>query len=481
MRYFFRYTMVSVKHQILENHLRMRRRWLLVRISIYLATATLVATLNIAYAGLVAPWSYPERQARRYADTGLFHPDSQHISNRLYRHIHVRTASDGNEYGFQNLDPLLWRETKYLLTGASAAEALQLLDQFLEAHAEQQIWDPARRAILQRALWAVFDWAAPQPAYNYKAERLELMTRLAQVIRRLALNPGEIDALPDTYERAIRAEEFPSEYEPAQPNRPFLPPDFLDSNGSWVCIGASDGELAAPAHNREFSGRSAFLIFMRLPEGRQATLDYLKRLADLRIPLMIVAQVDGQAFFDWNPEVPHFPVGTELALVRKMVLPDHQGNLVLTPITESIQIRHYREIPPGVSRDHAESRRSQGVTEIRLDRARLFEGRGSGLRGVAAQDKEFTVFMSHGIDPFERGRIMFQPWPTFETCTGCHIGPGVQSMMSFSFRNVPARNPRLAETTPAREAEKVIAWKLMQDNWTELMRLWNVNSARAIR
>jgi hypothetical protein len=56
----------------------------------------------------------------------------------------------------------------------------------------------------------------------------------------------------------------------------------------------------------------------------------------------------------WNPQVPQFPVGTEFDLVRKMVLPDREGRLRLTPVTESVQIRHHTDIPnvdPMASRD----------------------------------------------------------------------------------------------------------------------------------
>jgi hypothetical protein len=46
---------------------------------------------------------------------GPYNPDPNHIWNRVHRVLHVRVAGDGREYGLDELDPLLWLETDYLL------------------------------------------------------------------------------------------------------------------------------------------------------------------------------------------------------------------------------------------------------------------------------------------------------------------------------------------------------------------------------
>jgi hypothetical protein len=60
--------------------------------------------------------------------------------------------------------------------------------------------------------------------------------------------------------------------------------------------------------------------------------------------------------------------------------------------------------------------------------------------------------MIQGLDAFEDKRMRAQHVSSFAACTGCHLGPGLQSMMSFSFRGNPGEglvlSPRLAETTP---------------------------------
>jgi len=418
------------------------------------------------------------QNARQPSDTqadraGLFQLDPQNISNRLYRQVHVRTAKNGKEYGFDELDPLLWSQTKYLLSGPSHAQVLRLLDEYSRAPAEQQLRDPVKKAILARELWAVFDWAAPQPGqeYNWRQDRSrrEITSRLVPVIRRLALNPDEIAALPDTYQRAIQNKEFAAEFDSAQPDRPFLPPDLFNPRGPWVCIGIPGKDPIAPSHEQTFS-RSVFLVFMRLPGGREAAVAYLKQLAE-------------------SHSSQKLPAGAEFALVRRMMLPNDRGSLVVTPVIESIQLRHYRETAPDDSpvnsSDHKFARRSQSVFEFKLDRAGLFSAEHSGLRSVNSTDPGFILFMSMGFDPFEDLQAVEKYPPVLSFCTRCHSGPGLQSVLSLTQRWNPATNQPLklglAETTPAAEADKVIARKQTQDDWKLLLQLWNAGSTETAR
>ena len=421
---------------------------------------------------------------------GLFDSDPRHVSNQLYRQLHVRMGLDGKEHGFDALDPLLWRETNYLLDGNSHARALALANEFLRTHAERQISDPAKRAILQRDLWAVFDWAdqLDQADLPHQVERHELMAALAPIIRRLALTPEQLAALPDTYADALKNHEFPEKYNPATTDQAFLPPDLFDPRGPWVCLGAPNHDLAAPLHDSSFSARSVFFVFARLPGGRNATLAYFKQLGDLNVPLFVSMQEPGwpKPIDVWNQQVLQFPAGTEFALVRKMVLPDRGGSLHLTPITESVQIRHYTDIPkvsPMASRDVALAQRFQEVSEVQLSRTLLFSEHHSGLRGVTASDDDSFVIlpaMSQGADDFEDPHIPKRHFSPLVACKGCHLGPGIQSMMSFSFRGNPSEgpvfSPHLEETTPNKEARKILEWAQMQERWRNFLRLWSAES-----
>jgi hypothetical protein len=236
-----------------------------------------------------------------------------------------------------------------------------------------------------------------------------------------------------------------------------------------------------------FPARSIFFVFARLPGGRTATLTYFKQLAEMKLSLFVRMQEPGwpQPMDVWNPKVPQFPVGTEFALVRKLVLPDRDGHLRLTPVTESVQIRHYTDIPnvdPMASRDVALAQRFQSPSEIDLSRVLLFSEHHSGLRAVTATEDHFLIFpaMSQGFDAFEEKHMRMQAVSPFVECKGCHLGPGMQSMMSFSFRATPnegpSLSPRLAETTTRKESEKVMEWAQKQEKWKDLLRLWSSDS-----
>src|SRR5271155_5251147 len=88
----------------------------------------------------------------------IYASDPDHAWNRLFRLFYVRHARDGREYGGDELDPYLWWQTKYLLSGSSNDQALKLLDEFLREHSERLVTDPLKRALFQRDLLAVYDW-----------------------------------------------------------------------------------------------------------------------------------------------------------------------------------------------------------------------------------------------------------------------------------------------------------------------------------
>jgi len=104
--------------------------------------------------------------------------------------------------------------------------------------------------------------------------------------------------------------------------------------------------------------------------------------------------------------------------------------------------------------------RFQGPSEIDLSRLLLFSGQHSGLRGVKASDEPFLIFpaMAQGVDQVEERRGRMRANSPFVVCTGCHLGPGIQSMMSFSFRGNPNEgpvlSPRLAEPHRPRRPRK---------------------------
>jgi len=409
---------------------------------------TLIGTLLLVSCWLALPDSFraSSRADASEAAVTIYDPNPEHLWNRLHAAIFVRPDIPTTAEVSDALDPPLWLNTRYLLAQPSHDRILRLLDEFLQTHGERLIRDPVKRAILQRDLWAVFDWSItrePDQQHSgelaYEKERMELQSRLSEVMRRVALTPAEIRSLPSNYAQAVSAGQYGKDYDPDHPDRPFLPPNLLDPRGPWVQIlpNEAGGEPVAGEHTAQFS-RSSFLVFMRLPGGRKATFDYLQTLWNFPQPWIPRPDDPRHGQIVENPDLPQFPAGTMVALVRQMILPDNQGNLAPTPITESVQFRVYRSIRAASaagatfpSSDEGAIRATgQDFYEFTMTRALLFAGK--GLKALGPDEKEFTMFQAFGAD--EGSRVQYVPLekypPVLKTCFECHRGQGINSVNS---------------------------------------------------
>jgi hypothetical protein len=412
----------------------------------------------------------------------VYDSNPSHIWNRLHATLLIREDLAGANHVTDSLDPLFWSTTQYLLAAPSHQRALSVLDEFLQTHAENLIHDPVKQAIMQRDVWAVFDWSVerqgPQREPGYEWEKRELQIRLAEVLRRLALTPEQIESLPDNYAQAVASGEFPKEYDPAHRDRAFLPQDLFEQHGPWVAIlNGGYSEPVATAHVFAFSGRSRFLVFVRLPGGRKATLSYLQTLWNFPQPW--VQRRDGAPDQTVeNPDLPQFPVGTQVALVRQMMLFDSQGNLVPAPITESVQIRVYRLIPAR----HRDIHEEQDFYEIRFSRPLLFANKAGGLRAIGPDEKEFPIFQAHGPDEFAASTDQYTPLEKYprilEQCTSCHSHPGINSLNTR--RKLLKPNFLQLDSPsayPARwwENDGTAYWKQNRYDWGLLNGYWNAS------
>jgi hypothetical protein len=405
----------------------------------------------------------------------IYASDLDHIWNRLFRLFYVRHARDGEHYGGNELDPYLWWQTKYLLSGSSHHEAVMLLDEFLGQHSERLITDPVRRALFQRDLLAVYDWLS-SPLGEQTQGRSDLQKRVAEIIRRLAVGEDQVRKLPDNYEDAVRAHAFATTYDPADPQRLFLPADLFDPKGQWVCLGEEHGRPVASDHLEFFDGRSIFLVFFQVPGGREKTLEYLAQLRDVPktwganpdlLPYLRDGQADLAGLIPY-PEPPQFPIGTRMALVRQIVLIGSDGNPMRTHLTESVQMRVYRAIhfDLGGTGTH-----SQDFFEFRMSREGLLSGHAGGLRAVVPGEKEFLFFRAHGNDVFESEgeKPESEEGIVLRTCSSCHEFAGTHSFISYSRHRFGAgvgTPPRLIESNPDREAAVQTAWIVEQHRLT---------------
>jgi len=456
-----------------------------------------------------------ESPEKTSSERSLYHADPRHVWNRLHEALFVRVGPDGIVYGQDRLEPLLWSDSKHLLEERSHNRAVAVLKEFLDNNGAKLIEDPLKRALLQRDLWLVFNWLEEGDHRGYGERRLKaevaravqerLRHPLAAVIGRLALSPKEIRDLPNNYAAAIASGEFARRFDPERPAKPYLPPDLFAADGPWVCVGRTDGRTA-PGHLADHNPftNSVFLVFLRLPAGRAATVDYLKQLLSFDQPLLVKAEGTGSPFLKFlpNPQLPQFPKDTELALVRRALLINSSHRVVASPLTESVQLRVlHGEVPAitaevfkgtTVSGGLSERRRRVGswhsFHEFRLSRSQLFAGRAGGLHvvGVGPDERDFkTGFSAHTWDEFEQPLRPDQSFREMtrriiKNCSVCHSMPGVYSFNSFKadFRFAMERNDGdkdrplpLAEMPVSDVAGAAIKWKESRPNWTALRKL----------
>ena len=423
------------------------------------------------------PAAIPERFVVSDAPPLLYAPDPEHLWNRIDRHFRIRAASDGTLHGADAVDPLLWRQTRYLLEGESHAVALKLLDEFLATAGERLVTDAMRRALLQRDLWAVFDWSISH-FESHAAARGELARRLGPVIRRLGLTREQLPLLAydlgkagpkmlDTYAAAVKAARFPTHYDPADRQRAFLPPDLLVEDGPWVPI---HGGTPLAQHSDEMS-RSWFGAFLKLPGGRAATLAYLRMLWDAPQPFVVdpVGSFGGETRTMIAPALRVVPPGTQVALVRRMLMVDAQGVIRFSNIVESLQIRVFRATEPLPQHlRNSGSANDQDFFEFVLDRAALVSDPAAALHAVTPAEKAFLTFSSKGIDPFERGTVP-RPGSPLETCRSCHGEAGLASILSarrlFKPYTFADRSGTAADWSAA-------FWKTQRADWGYLRAVW---------
>lgn len=369
------------------------------------------------------------------------------VWDQLFTHLYSRTDENGNRYGPATLDPPLWLNSRYLLEGESYERAIDYLDLTLGTDARHM--NPLQQALLQRDLWAIFDWVtlrANDPSVNQDKVH-NLQSRLAQAIKRLALSASQIETLPENYIDAIRSHKFPSEFVSSNPETAYLTQGLLSSDERWLNITREDGPTAVThTETHNFDGRSILHVFLHIPPDARSTRSFFNQLYE--------PGSSGQ---------PLFPDGTQLALVRQMLHINEQGEIVPTPITESVQLRYF------------EWGTGQHFYQFTLNRAALFAGDAGGLQPVLPDETVFPIFGKPGDDPFEH-TVETHPVATLEFCTACHHGTDASTFLSYSRRNFALSNeqsPLLYVTDADNEIQATIQWKQQQENWHILQQHWH--------
>ncbi len=413
--------------------------------------------MRVALCSLILALACVTAQAAE-PSVAIYDADPEHLWNRLYRAIAVRTEA-GVEFGADNAVP-------FNEDFDDADNVITVLDEFLSSRGEARSPSDLRRALLLHDVWAAFDLAAG-------GEHKVLQRRLASVIGRLAMKDHAIAGLQDNYAEAVESGKFARDFDPARPGRAFLPLDLLDSDGPWVQIGESGLPLVAPVHVGTVSGRSAFMVFIRCPGGRKATLSYLETLNLHRTPWVVQpAEIGtthpGNRKVRWDPlrvdpATPQFPEGTVVALVRRMAVINDSIEPVLTPITQTVQFRVFTRIAAG--RQAYPFADSQLAFEVVMRRRELLAARAGGLQPVAPDEKEYQRIVQFHDSRAERlrGRVVLS------TCRICHDSNGIFSIRTYLGgvgAGHRAGNPQLLPADRSDyQGRATVAWKKQQFDW----------------
>jgi len=392
----------------------------------------------------------------------------------MFREAKVANALAGpvNQDGFA---PPLWGNSSYLIKNESGRRFREALAAFAALSDAQIANYPAlNRAILQHQLWAVFDWSAHAgKRESFERSALEVMQRsLGSLIRRVALSAEEIQSLPDLVKNTSDSDAYPEGADPSAPLQPFFPKTIGSKESSWVCI--SGAALRSKFHDMHEQWRSAFQIYIRLPGEREETLRYLKELNEFRDPWVTekpetillnrtrphggINNVDLYV----NPNTPQFPNGTQVAMLEQWLLIRDDGQLVVSPLIASVQLREYLDLLTSKS----SSQGKQGVAEFHLQARDLMKGN----LALVPLTHEQSYFRAGGIasDPYEPSQNRRHGMgPRLKTCIECHSGWGIHSVNSRAqlFDVVSLEPPRLLERSPEETAHFTIEAKKNDFNW----------------
>ncbi len=291
----------------------------------------------------------------------LYDADPQHLWNRLFaaiaiRHSNLPSKRGGTPVarieGGDKIEFLAWPGTAYWDEPETVSRLERLLDEFLNQKGEQLSTVPLKRVMLQRDLWAAFDYLISQNIarrgdLETRRRRTELCRRFARVMRALALPAETLAKLPDNYALALQSGRFAATHE-FDPRRDYLPPRLLTDADEWPELDFHQPKLHEDIerrfvflHTRAFRGRSYFRFFYRFPEGRRQLEDYLKQVDAVGVDWRTAGQ---NGFINLKPDLPQIPAGTEVSLVQFLIALDTNLKPVPTKLVESVRVNVYKSV-----------------------------------------------------------------------------------------------------------------------------------------
>jgi hypothetical protein len=302
-----------------------------------------------------------------------------------------------------------------------------------EAFADTRPRTPVARVLMQADLWAVFDRLTPGDPR---------LAPLARMIAKLALSRGEIAALPDQYALARRSLDLP---------------DLFSPGSAWHEIVWFDHRM----HDRDVGFRQATRVFLRAdgavahPRG---LFDQLRHIAAFMEPPHSRSHEGGVHALERI---------SGAALAMQLLTIDTGGDIVPTPLFQTVQIRSFPAGPDGrkttVAMEHELSRAGARTLE-RTGGMRTFRGTDPAYVPAAGNDYGFA---SPQLSPVREPIL-----GTLDTrCAACH-GRG-SHLFTFSVHAKEMAPVRVLPQPNADRARYVVEQKKTREDYKRLRALFD--------
>ncbi len=393
----------------------------------------------------------------------------------LYDVIMTRYGPDGKAYGSNESSPSIFKESEFPFDDRTYRKLNAALDEFAALSQEKiEAYSDIQRALMQRHLWHVFDatipfrWIADRSGeyiwgMSHADRRAAVRPKVALRIKRLALTKAQILALPDTRAVTVESGSFTRHHDSEDAFKPFLAADLYSKESSWVGIDFGE-DPPAPFHQNKLRFRSAFLTFMRLPGGRVATLDYVKK----------GSRQKGDA--------KQFSVGTQFALIEQAFLISDEAEMILSPLIVSISLRAYLNVERSASKSGREP--TQSVAEFVMQPRQLMRG-DAVMKAFGPSEIRFAAgdvdIHGEAVEPFEDVPDVFfredqndmLRKPRLKLCMSCHKSRGRRGVMGGSISDVK-------ESSVKEIVNVTLAHKRDHETWKALSKLWQAESKKQV-
>ena len=326
-----------------------------------------------------------------------------------------------NEIGDRAIDPmypsfmvgfgsmLVLSDTAYPVFTQALRDALQ----------ENTMRSASARALMQSDLWGAYDTLfvpfLPDDEKKLGDRRKTALDLIGRLIRKVALTPDDINALPETYSSAVRQYKLP---------------DVFDKNTGWIEV--------AWFLPREHDGAAGY---------RRVSRVFLKP---------VHAPADVHKFLEAQADVPDDVSALEgAALITQLLLIDSHGKLRPTRLTSEAQVRLF-------ARGAGSGTVKGSIRMCEISRKRLVQDPGSG--GLIEDDDDTPAYVTNGgtysfaEGPFIGGQpVAGQTYSLPEIgepiqvklrtrCSVCH-GDNLNQMMTFSIAR-PPHPPQIRQLNP---------------------------------